>query len=326
VIAEITKKQHPRFELIRNIHTNLTNRPALVSSLQSFETCLFLIGLARYPAALVSCHSAIEGVLRANFEIGPEDGNKICELLDRVCHQNRNLGLTSRRSLSDFRSARNRIVHHGYSEADERLSALLLLQVGLPFSKRCYAELFQIQLDWRESYPGVRFYDERPNQSSHDATLDLDLNDLLRVALRTYSRARSLRLHDYSYCFLPLRHWMQQRWYWHNLPALDSAAIDDSLENGDYFGLEEQHCCDAEEDVGTPWVIFHCPICRGLAMMFAGLDERSLERRRVRVTRVRCARCGFRSPKVCPFLVEMLLEPRVNGREAEIIERIGWRP
>ena len=49
---------------------DMLGQPPLASSLQSFETCLFLIALERFPSALVSCATAWESAIKSKLKIG----------------------------------------------------------------------------------------------------------------------------------------------------------------------------------------------------------------------------------------------------------------
>ena len=63
----------PTLDFFRATPRDMVSQAPLASSLQSFETCLFLIGLDRFPGALVSCASAWESALKAKLAIGPEE-------------------------------------------------------------------------------------------------------------------------------------------------------------------------------------------------------------------------------------------------------------
>ena len=54
----------------------LANHP-LASSLQTFETCLFLISMHQFPSALVSCATACESAMKAKLRLGKDDKNKV---------------------------------------------------------------------------------------------------------------------------------------------------------------------------------------------------------------------------------------------------------
>ena len=68
-----THEDQPRFDFFRATPNNMLARTPLASSLQSFETCLFLIGLGLYPSALVLCATAWESALKASLAIGPNE-------------------------------------------------------------------------------------------------------------------------------------------------------------------------------------------------------------------------------------------------------------
>jgi hypothetical protein len=68
-----TDEERPTLDFFRTTPPDMLAQAPLASSLQSFETCLFLVGLDRYPSALVSCASAWESALKAKLAIGPEE-------------------------------------------------------------------------------------------------------------------------------------------------------------------------------------------------------------------------------------------------------------
>src|SRR4029434_10175551 len=76
--------EEPRFHLFRLPPADLRARPPLASSLQSFESSLFLVALRRYPHALTACVFASESALKAvcNEPSARKDGLK--ELLTRA--------------------------------------------------------------------------------------------------------------------------------------------------------------------------------------------------------------------------------------------------
>src|SRR5262245_53995790 len=140
----------PTFDFFRATPCNMAGLPPLVSSLQSFETSLFLIGLDKYPSALIACSTAWESALKAKLAIGLDDRVDLYELLNRIRAQFTRLGSYDSKKLKDFRTTRNRLVHYGFSPRDDELSAMLLVETGFPFLNFCYQELFDFYLDWQE--------------------------------------------------------------------------------------------------------------------------------------------------------------------------------
>ena len=91
-------------------HDMLGQAP-LASSLQSFETCLFLIGLHRFPSALVSCATAWESALKSKLKIGENKrGVRLEKLLNDVRSGYQVLRDYDYNKLDDFRRARNHVV------------------------------------------------------------------------------------------------------------------------------------------------------------------------------------------------------------------------
>src|SRR5688572_22412072 len=109
----MTRPEDPWLLLFRNKPTELMTHPPLASSLQSLESCLFLISLMRYPHALTACASAIEGALKARPGY-VEQRKTFQQLLSQVRQNSAELALFTQAQLDDFRNLRNRIVHLGF--------------------------------------------------------------------------------------------------------------------------------------------------------------------------------------------------------------------
>src|ERR1019366_4879138 len=131
----------PTLKFFRATPPDLLAYPPLASSLQTFETCLFLIGMHRYPSALVSCGTAWESVMKAKLAIPPEDRIMAAELLKKTRSRFVALNVFDGDALRAFRDARNRVVHYGFSPKDDEECAVLLLKVGFPFLSLLYREL-----------------------------------------------------------------------------------------------------------------------------------------------------------------------------------------
>lgn len=102
----------------------------VASSMQSLETSLYLIGLGRYPHALVNCASAIESVLHS-AGVGTEDDG-FYQLLKKAKPSIRNLELFDHRAIEEFYDFRNEVVHKVFIPADSDHSIKLLIAVGWP--------------------------------------------------------------------------------------------------------------------------------------------------------------------------------------------------
>ena len=69
--------EEPELRFLDKRPENLVAQPPLASSLQNFESCLFLIALGRYPHAFTACAFAIESALKAAFDIPSEDWRRV---------------------------------------------------------------------------------------------------------------------------------------------------------------------------------------------------------------------------------------------------------
>lgn len=117
----------------------------IASSMQSFETSLFLIAVRRYPHALSVCASAIESALQA-ANIGAKDRDGFQELVRKAKNSSKAVFAFEDEKLVDFRETRNRITHHGFSPQDDSETTSLYLEVGLPFLALCYREFHAFDL------------------------------------------------------------------------------------------------------------------------------------------------------------------------------------
>ncbi len=157
--------ESPTLFFFRATPLNLLEQPPLASSLQTFETCLFLIGLKRFPSALISCATAWESAIKAKLSIPPEDRVSLEQLLDTIIEVHSRLNGYDTTTLDDFRRTRNRLIHYGFSPKDDEKCAALLLKTGLPFLKDCYHEFFDFYLDWRDISPSIdKFINLNPGE------------------------------------------------------------------------------------------------------------------------------------------------------------------
>jgi hypothetical protein len=310
-----------RLELFVSRPVSFSTSPPLASSLQSFETTLFLIALSRYPSALVSCSLALESAFKAILQMPPAREITFPALLREVRQKYR---AVQNYDFDEFRETRNRIAHYGYSPADDPLSARLLLRLGIPLLQRCYREWFDVFVDWQEKHPQHQSMGKNSDRRILPLMMRKDVADSLRIALRTHRRAETVQISDFRYCFLPLIHAL--RWVLfekHSTPYC-SAAFDRLLDTGEFVDVEEQLLCKAEEEFGSNWVVFSCGACSS-GDMLAQLDDAAARQGRVRVTRLRCALCGFQTTDRAPFLIESMIGDAVMGREAEILAATGIR-
>ena len=139
--------EEPRFHLFRLPPADLRARPPLASSMQSFESSLFLVALRRYPHALTACVFAIESALKAAFNEPSARKDGLQELLTRARRQAATIAAFSIDDLDSMRDTRNRIVHSGFSPKADGLAATLLLRPAIPLLRACYDGLLSFSLD-----------------------------------------------------------------------------------------------------------------------------------------------------------------------------------
>lgn len=133
-----TSEEKPKLVFFRDTPKDWLSRPPLASSFQHLETSFLLIGMRRYPHALVSCASAVESAICAQFNFGADDRWMLNDLL-KLARKNFPADFDfSEDDLKDFRDKRNKIIHFGFSPKDDEASAELLLKTGYPLIEQCY--------------------------------------------------------------------------------------------------------------------------------------------------------------------------------------------
>jgi hypothetical protein len=124
----------PDFQFLTNLadfhFDRIDQRPPLASAIQSFETCLFLISINRFPSALTSCAMAIESAWKAATNAGQENKSDFATILGEV--NNIFPSTAPSFNLKDFRKLRNDVVHFGYSPKDDEISAQMIFSTGIP--------------------------------------------------------------------------------------------------------------------------------------------------------------------------------------------------
>ena len=120
--------EEPELHFFRGTPADLLARPPLASSLQSFESCLFLIALKRYPHAFTACAFAIESAIKAAFGIPSSGGDNLQRLLERARERLPRLRDFPQHDVDHLRQSRNRIIHYGFSLKDDQPAASLLLR------------------------------------------------------------------------------------------------------------------------------------------------------------------------------------------------------
>ena len=314
-----------RFDFFQTTPTDAEAHPPLISSLQSLETCFSLIALERYPHALLLCASAIESAIRAEFQLPAEDKTKFWKLLEDVRARSLNLRLVSERNLEAFAKARNRIIHYGFSPEDDEECVRLLLQTGLPFLKKCYQELFDFYLDWRDVRPGVSNVSDLSENEAGKVGLSPQTAGQLHTAFEVYAKAKELRGLSLKYCLSTFAQYI-------GFALRSRHRFSDAEHPISYFGkftrgIEREQM---KEAVWCLWqlplekcVECECPICDGRQTLVARLDERRIKNKVISVEAAVCIKCGMSIPKGRPFLADIFLRDQISARKEEILQIHG---
>ena len=317
-----TTPQAPTLHFFRATPRDVAGNPPLASSLQSLETCFFLIAFERYPHALLSCASAIESAIRAYLKRPVEDETPLTALLEEIRRRSNNLRLFDGRKLADFRRARNRIVHYGFSPEDDDMSVRLLLQTGLPFLKKCYQELFSFYLDWLDVRPGVQKFGDLSHVEMEKVSLVPYHADQLRVASEVFAKAKDLQI-SMTYCFTSFAHHVRVMFKGMVVGDAEQSVLND----GDATW-------EAEQKHKREWrKVFHkmrhdpcfdllCPICGGCDTLVAQLDEDRLDDPVVSFRMGACVKCGLIIPNA-PYLADILLRHQIQEKTEEIFKDAG---
>ncbi len=305
------KEEQPSFVFFRATPADMMKHPPLASSLQSFETCLFLIALERFPGALAACATAVESVIKAKLGMPPGDRVQLWELLKEIRRRCVSLRLYDESKLARFRETRNRVVHYGFSPRDDERCAVELLETGLPFLEKCYSELFRFDLISR---PG----------GGRQTGLDFGVAKHYEVCREVYQRARQLRGIEFRYCFRTLAHYITLMVKQTKMTAIEYRL----MQQQDERGVKDEH--EARERYriegifqGGAWE-FDCPVCGGRSTMMAELDGEELNNKRVLLRQCICVRCEMVVPEGCPYLCEQLFSVPTE-LQAKIMKESGIR-
>lgn len=298
-MSELNKP--PQLHFFRSTPKDLLSRPPLASSLQSFESCLFLIALRRYSHGFSTCVFAIEGAIKAAFGQPPHGRETLQKLLEKARGDSPQLGSFSRDELDDLRQARNRIVHYGFSADDDRNAATLLLRTGIPFLRACYKSFFEFVLD---------------------DGLQLEIGDHLRIAGEVFEKVRFRPDLDPRYCLLALGHLL--RWSMKDsfMSHWEAEAANQADIHSHKFLLVEDYRAEVERVLDPSWT-FDCPICNSVETFVCELDERDLEQRRISLLRSVCVECELVVPRDCPFLTDALCGRQAAEHRDQILHEFG---
>lgn len=264
------------------------------SSLQHLESALLLLGLWRYPAALVSCVSAIETAIVAGAnELA---GKNIWQLFK---------GARERGGLSDLSDAdqkhlidaRNSIVHRGFSPRDDEDSARLLVRSALPSLWSSYSALLALDLP-RALLEG--------------------LARQLTLVQRAVSDDRPTSPTRYRDTVIALRHYVA----WTVDHRLRPDWLDRILEEADWGGQKWAEQNSRKRSLSGEWWWFNCDVCEDyetFGCRFAeGVDRGPLE-----FDEALCVSCGLAVPARAAFLTNLLVEDQVRSQRTAILTQIG---
>lgn len=292
--------QQPTFCFFVTSPERLLDRPPLASSMQSFETTLFLLGLARYPHAFVSSVQAIESAIKAGLSLSPDEHRSLRNLLEQACTQLPAVRSFPQKDLDVLRTTRNQIVHYGFSPRDDSVTAFLLLVIAIPLLKALYEGFFAFDL-----YPSL-------------------LPEIIAQMTAAMS-AHSLVMTDASinaadYCAV-LAH--QVRWIAkdHFASHWELEAAEHADEIGLRFEAVDRRKRRAERTLDPSWP-FNCPICRSHETFVCKLVPSDLENGRVHLSACVCADCGLGIPGV-PFLADTVCADQIAQKSNEILRQYG---
>lgn len=313
----------PSLSFFRATPPDLLKYPPLASSLQTFETCLLLIGIGRYPSALVSCATAWESVIKAKLAIESEDRITSERLLKEIRSRFVALRAFDESKLSAFRRTRNRLVHFGFSPKDDEECALLLLETGFPFLSLLYIELFDFFLDWREIRPGTTSFLSLSSEEMAKAGLLPEVAQQLSYAREVYGRARHLAQPEYVYCFSGLSHYIRLCLKESARTTVEWNIVDTAESIGTKFEHEQKLRADLNKVLGDLIWDFDCPICQGIETVVAELDDKKLNDGEVVTKRCACVQCGFVVGRGAAHLSEVLLAAEIAEKKPKILTEFG---
>jgi hypothetical protein len=312
--------QTPTLNFFRATPAKLLEQPPLASSLQSLETTFFLLALARYPSALVSCATAWESVIKAKLAIRPEDQVPLAKLLGEIRDKSPALKLYDRSKIDEFRQTRNRIVHYGFSPKDDRECGQHLVETGLPFLCALYRELFDFYVNWHDLRPELSDFMQLNNGEMAKAGLVPEVADQLHIVNRMYKLNQQRADFDPLFCFTAFSHYVRVCMK----EGQKSYAEDEVSERAQSIGIRcEVEMAEKERlvrELGDATWEFACPICDGVPSVVAALDGDALDKRQVNLTCCMCVSCHLVIPKGAYHLADLLFEKELKEQTPEILE------
>ncbi|WP_152548571.1 hypothetical protein [Cupriavidus sp. SK-4] len=295
-----TAAQEPTLLFFRKRPHGWDTSTSIASSLQSIETSFFLTALGRYPHALLVCVSAIESCLQA-ASIGPNEKDGLQDLIKKARRSSAEVNDFPEASLERLRSARNRIVHHGFSPHDDSESVSIYLEVGIPFLDLCYKQFHSFDL--------------------MDGLL-IEYAEHVRAAQKVHTLAQGAHNIDLSYCVHGFSHSIR----WSFKESFSSSWEIDALAHAEEIGTKFDRTFSEKKKLENlfevPWSV-SCPVCREIDAAVVEIDPDKMDEHEIATNRLACTNCGFVVHSDEPYLSQVLLEGQVSSSKSKILEEYG---
>jgi hypothetical protein len=251
---------------------------ALASSMQSFESSLFLLSLHRYPHAFVTAVVALESALKAH--LAPTDTPKLQWLLAKARDGSESISEVPARLTDEVRAVRIRITHRGFSPSDDELVATLFLDAIVPLLAAAYRDFF-----------GFELYD----------ALDPDIAAQLQIAVLVSKPTNAAIRPPGTFCLIllgqRLRVWIEQ-----SLRSdANAASADSAAAIGLTFDQVHERRNHLERELDPGWTT-SCPACDA-AELVCELAADALEAGSLVIRRGRCAACDLIVPEAASALL-----------------------
>jgi hypothetical protein len=317
----------PILYLFRYTPSELLTCPPLASGLQSFETSLFLIGMHRYPAALVACATAWESLIKAKLEVHESGRETLSELLKTIRREYQSLQAFDPKQLAAFRAIRNRFVHFGFSTRDDSVSAVQLLETGFPFLMLLSKTLFNFSFDWKDVRPDAAHWEEISADEGANVGLLFHVAQYISDAQEVYRRSRadprSEGISSWQYCFRALAYFIEYANRDSSRSRSENAALQAADQQGVTWEAEREVKAAIERGYSGPTYECDCPVCDGFETVVTELDDAELDAGRVVSTRFGCAKCEFFVQREELHLAEVALERELAAKAARVLCEYG---
>lgn len=294
--------EQPTLTFFRSYPENLMSRPPLCSSLQSLESCFYMISLNRFPHALTSCASSVESAMKSALNKSVNDYINATDLYNEAIENFPNLSTFHWKELQYFRNTRNRIVHFGYSPKDDEETAIQLLKTGLPFLSKCYQEFFEFDLM---------------------NALIIEFSKHLNFALEAFKRTRVFESSSIKYYFSSFAHLI--RWNGlknHSMSTIESQVSEVNRYDDLIWEARESWKSKIESAFSPNWIC-DCPVCEEHQSFICELDNDLLTHKNVFIKRGMCANCDLIIRKEAHPLIDVLFEKKIAPEKDTIIKEYG---